>query len=71
MNTTTNPRDLLAIESGLGDEERLFAATVRRFVADKIPRHGANLEANHTCERTDEIHTLILGQAITGLAAFR
>jgi glutaryl-CoA dehydrogenase len=29
-----------------------------------------NLESVFTYEGTDEIHTLILGQAITGLSAF-
>ena len=35
-----------------------------------VMRHVANLEAVFTYEGTDEIHTLILGQAITGLPAF-
>ena len=34
-------------------------------------RHAANLESVRTDEGTDEIHTLILGQHITGLPAFR
>ncbi|HSL37797.1 MAG TPA: acyl-CoA dehydrogenase family protein [Arthrobacter sp.] len=34
-------------------------------------RHAANLESVRTYEGTDEIHTLVLGQHITGLAAFR
>lgn len=33
-------------------------------------RHLANLESVYTYEGTHDIHTLILGQAITGLAAF-
>ncbi len=33
-------------------------------------RHAANLESVLTYEGTHEIHTLILGQAITGIAAF-
>lgn len=36
-----------------------------------VMRHMANLEAVRTYEGTDEIHTLILGNAITGLPAFR
>jgi glutaryl-CoA dehydrogenase len=35
-----------------------------------ISRHMNNLESVFTYEGTDEIHTLILGQAITGLSAF-
>ncbi|GLZ43927.1 glutaryl-CoA dehydrogenase [Actinomycetospora sp. NBRC 106375] len=34
-------------------------------------RHAANLEGVRTYEGTDEIHTLILGRAITGVPAFR
>ena len=33
-------------------------------------RHMNNLESVFTYEGTSEIHTLILGQAITGLSAF-
>jgi glutaryl-CoA dehydrogenase len=36
-----------------------------------VIRHMCNLEAVKTYEGTDSIHTLILGQAITGLNAFR
>ncbi|HEY8590247.1 MAG TPA: acyl-CoA dehydrogenase family protein [Naasia sp.] len=35
-----------------------------------VMRHMANLEAVRTYEGTDEIHSLILGRALTGLAAF-
>jgi glutaryl-CoA dehydrogenase len=34
-------------------------------------RHAANLESVRTYEGTDEVHTLVLGQHITGLPAFR
>jgi glutaryl-CoA dehydrogenase len=34
-------------------------------------RHANNLESVRTYEGTDEVHTLILGQAITGISAFR
>jgi glutaryl-CoA dehydrogenase len=34
-------------------------------------RHMSNLESVRTYEGTDEIHTLILGNAITGMPAFR
>ncbi|MSV79430.1 MAG: acyl-CoA dehydrogenase [Actinobacteria bacterium] len=36
-----------------------------------VIRHMNNLESVYTYEGTNEIHTLILGQAITGLAAFK
>lgn len=34
-------------------------------------RHANNLESVRTYEGTDEVHTLILGQKLTGVAAFR
>jgi len=34
-------------------------------------RHASNLESVRTYEGTDEVHTLILGQWITGIPAFR
>jgi glutaryl-CoA dehydrogenase len=41
-------------------------------IADEYPvfRHMANLESVYTYEGTDDVHMLILGQAITGLSAF-
>jgi glutaryl-CoA dehydrogenase len=36
-----------------------------------VSRHMNNLESVYTYEGTDDIHTLILGQAITGLSAFQ
>jgi glutaryl-CoA dehydrogenase len=33
-------------------------------------RHMSNLETVYTYEGTNEIHTLVMGQAITGLDAF-
>ncbi len=34
-------------------------------------RHANNLESVRTYEGTDDVHTLVLGNAITGIAAFR
>ncbi|MFG0320517.1 MAG: acyl-CoA dehydrogenase family protein [Planctomycetota bacterium JB042] len=34
-------------------------------------RHAQNLESVHTYEGTYEIHTLILGEAVTGISAYR
>jgi len=34
-------------------------------------RHANNLESVRTYEGTDEVHTLVIGQALTGTAAFR
>ena len=35
-----------------------------------VMRHMANLESVYTYEGTHDIHTLIVGQEITGIAAF-
>ena len=35
-----------------------------------VMRHAANLESTFTYEGTDQIHTLTIGRAITGFAAF-
>ena len=35
-----------------------------------IMRHASNLESTYTYEGTDQIHTLTIGRALTGLAAF-
>ncbi|QNG55265.1 acyl-CoA dehydrogenase family protein [Pseudonocardia petroleophila] len=34
-------------------------------------RHASNLESVRTYEGTDEVHTLVIGQALTGRAAYR
>ena len=41
-------------------------------VSDEYPvfRHMANLESVFTYEGTHDIHTLVLGRAVTGLSAF-
>jgi len=41
-------------------------------ISDEYPimRHMMNLESVKTYEGTHDIHTLILGQSVTGLAAF-
>ena len=35
-----------------------------------ISRHMNNLESVYTYEGTDDVHTLIIGQAVTGFDAF-
>ena len=53
-------------------EYMLFAMLGGDGVTNEFPvmRHMANLEAVRTYEGTDEIHALILGRALTGIAAF-
>ncbi|MHB1613373.1 MAG: acyl-CoA dehydrogenase family protein [Actinomycetes bacterium] len=36
-----------------------------------VMRHGANLESVLTYEGTEEVHALVVGEAVTGIAAFR
>ena len=36
-----------------------------------LMRHAANLESVYTYEGTHDIHTLIIGEEVTGLAAYR
>ena len=42
-------------------------------ILDEYPvmRHMANLESVYTYEGTHDMHTLVVGQAVTGIAAFR
>ena len=42
-------------------------------ILDEYPvmRHMANLESVKTYEGTHNIHTLVLGEAVTGIAAYR
>jgi glutaryl-CoA dehydrogenase len=54
--TARTARDILGA-SGIVDEYPVF-------------RHLANLETVSTYEGTHDIHTLIIGQAVTGLSAF-
>ena len=57
------------------DRDRRDARTVlggNGITLDYSPlRHANNLESVRTYEGTDEVHTLILGQHITGISAFR
>jgi glutaryl-CoA dehydrogenase len=36
-----------------------------------IMRHSANLESVYTYEGTHDMHTLIIGEEVTGIAAYR
>lgn len=56
LETARTARDILGANGILGDYP--------------VFRHMANLESVKTYEGTHDIHTLILGQSITGIAAF-
>jgi glutaryl-CoA dehydrogenase len=57
---------------------RMCASTARELLGangvslENSPiRHMANIEAVYTYQGTDDIHTLILGNDITGISAFK
>ena len=43
---------------------------IDRLSAESMARHLVNLEVVNTYEGTHDVHALILGRAITGIAAF-
>ena len=51
-------------------EGEFFALLGPNGAGNQAMRHLANLESVYTYEGTHDIHTLILGQEITGLNAF-
>lgn len=55
---------------GVAREARSVLGANGITLAYPVIRHMNNLESVYTYEGTDEIHTLVLGQAITGIAAF-
>jgi hypothetical protein len=57
------PADFLAIDALLSDEERDIRNTVRAFVRDR--------ESVVTYEGTADVHACVIGQALTGIQAFR
>jgi len=56
LNICREARDILG-GNGIADEYHII-------------RHAANLETVNTYEGTADIHALIIGRAITGIAAF-
>ena len=58
------------VRRGVGDARTVLGGN--GITLDHSPmRHAVNLESVRTYEGTDEVHTLILGQRITGVPAFR
>ena len=63
---------LLMYELKQGDSGlRSFASVQGALVMYPIMRHMANLESVYTYEGTHDMHTLIIGQQVTGIPAFR
>jgi glutaryl-CoA dehydrogenase len=67
LGKLTNVREAIAIAR----EARTILGG-NGVLAEHSPlRHAANLESVRTYEGTDEVHTLILGEHLTGIGAFR
>ncbi len=56
---------------GIARESRTILGANGVTLEYPVMRHANNLESVLTYEGTEEIHTLVIGQAVTGLAAYR
>ena len=65
-----NPRNNVSIATDIAREARRLLGANGILAEYASMRHMANLESVYTYEGTHDIHTLIIGQAVTGLAAF-
>jgi glutaryl-CoA dehydrogenase len=60
----------VGISLAIAREARSILAANGILLEYPVVRHMLNLESVYTYEGTDEVHTLVLGQALTGLNAF-
>jgi glutaryl-CoA dehydrogenase len=67
LGKLNNVREAIAIAR----ESRTILAASGITLEYPVMRHANNLESVLTYEGTSEMHTLIIGQALTGLSAFR
>ncbi len=63
-------RNNVNIATEVARETRRLLGTNGILAEYQAMRHLANLESVYTYEGTHDIHTLVLGQAVTGLSAF-
>src|SRR5207247_1242594 len=63
-------RNNVSIATDVARETRRLLGANGILAEYQAMRHLANLESVYTYEGTHDIHTLILGQEITGLSAF-
>jgi glutaryl-CoA dehydrogenase len=63
-------RNNVNIATDIAREARRLLGAVGILAEYSAMRHMANLESVYTYEGTHDVHTLILGQAVTGLSAF-
>ena len=64
-------RNNVSMATDIAREARRLLGAVGILAEYSAMRHMANLESVYTYEGTHDIHTLVLGQAITGLSAFK
>jgi glutaryl-CoA dehydrogenase len=63
-------RNNVSIAADIAREARRLLGANGILAEYHAMRHMANLESVYTYEGTHDIHTLILGQAVTGIAAY-
>ncbi len=64
-------RNNCSIATDVAREARRLLGAVGILAEYGAMRHMANLESVYTYEGTDDVHALILGQAVTGINAFK
>jgi glutaryl-CoA dehydrogenase len=63
-------RNNVSIATDIAREARRLLGANGILIEYSAMRHMANLESVYTYEGTHDMHTLILGEDVTGLAAF-
>jgi glutaryl-CoA dehydrogenase len=64
-------RNNVSIATDIARESRRLLGAVGILAEYSSMRHMANLESVYTYEGTHDVHSLVLGQALTGLNAFK
>src|ERR1044071_5366131 len=64
-------RNNVSMATDIAREARRLLGAVGILAKSAARRHMANLESVYTYEGTHDVHSLILGQAVTGLNAFK
>jgi glutaryl-CoA dehydrogenase len=64
-------RNNVSMATDIAREARRLLGAVGILAEYHSMRHMANLESVYTYEGTHDVHTLVLGQAVTGIAAFK
>ena len=64
-------RNNVSIATDIARECRRLLGAVGILAEYSAMRHMANLESVYTYEGTHDVHSLVLGQALTGLSAFK